>query len=416
MYTFNVIYPDSLIDVWRYLQKQPAENCKKPLSEAEVVKAWSDFRLTIMPEAAEMSRKFGVSSVDDAASDFLTALFMGPCPSEIATAGTLKKRAKKYFAEKWNPCGKEVYDALAKAVRAMVRKGVLARSEPDKNIGPTTRFWIADVTPTHTAMPEECEREFPRIPRVGSRERSALTAHKGLLTPTDAQAVVLALFKLMGNSVRICMQELMSCALNRTRNVIVPFAESYEETDKDDQGEEATDATVEADESSKRDHEEGALAGMSAKNLVERLARGIVSDDEVVPEAEEGGKVDCEELEDWMDGQRYRRCQLDKISRAAAERIWGQVLKSNWDKLFCLYTLPKFSGAEVKTRLADFGENGDARRPSENNEKIKSILQSELQFVIKNPDLYRFGPDNALRRVRLKLIGRCAEKGHEVPL
>ena len=153
MYTFNVIYPDSLIDVWRYLQKQPAENCKKPLSEAEVVKAWSDFRLTIMPEAAEMSRKFGVSSVDDAASDFLTALFMGPCPSEIATAGTLKKRAKKYFAEKWNPCGKEVYDALAKAVRAMVRKGVLARSEPDKNIGPTTRFWIADVTPTHTAMP-----------------------------------------------------------------------------------------------------------------------------------------------------------------------------------------------------------------------------------------------------------------------
>ena len=420
----ELTFPDSVVDLWKHFHGEGV------LQEEAVVSLWKRIRRLVLKKATDRSCQFGSGSAEDLADDFMTSLVSGSCPDEITAPGTLQMCAGKFWAEKWNPCGKEINDAVRRGLLDLVKEGRLKRSDEGKTIGKGTLFWLADHDPSSKATPEECENVFPKIKMAGIKVRDDRSANKRLLTPTEAKRIVCELLKLLGGHCSVSMQEIMSCALSRTRNVISPFVDQYEENDASDgadtgdtpeegSGESnASDDVVIGDtpeEGITKQRELDAVQAIAPKNFSDRLEQGmsVNGEGEDGPSGKEEDEAACEIPGQLFDDERFRRRQLEVISRQTAERIWAGVLTIHGDKVFCLYSLPVFFESEKKVPMKDFGPTSTV---GVKHLKLKSLLQTELAFVIKNPDDFRFGPGNAVSRITKGLIGRCAENGHIVPL
>lgn len=401
----ELTFPDSVTALWKHFHGVGE------LQEERVVSIWKCLCRLVMKVAKNRFRQFGSVSAEDMVNDFMGSLVSGSCPDEITASGTLLMCAQKFWAEKWNPCGKEINDVMRSGLLELVKEGRLERSDMGKTIGNKTRFWLAGRTPECVATPEECEEVFPRIRKAGPKERNEQTANKRLLTPTEAKRIVCELLDLLGGSCSVYMQEIMSCAFARTRNVISPFVDQYEENG-------TSDDVVMGDapeEGGNNQRELDAAQAVASKNFPSRLNQGmsVNAECEDDPEVKKETEAECEMPGRLFDDERFRRRQLEVVSRKATERIWAGVLKMNGDKVFCLYSLPAFREPEAKVAMKDLGPTSTV---GEKHLKLKALLRAELAFVIKNPDDFRFGPGNAISRITSGLIGRCAEKGHIVPL
>lgn len=406
-------FPDSVVALWKRSHGEAS------LSDESFEATWKEVRRLVLKAAYSPAMGFGMDA-EDLASDFVASLMSGSCPDEITTAGTLQKCARKFWAEKWNPCGKEIDDVLRCGLRELVKEGRLERTDPDKTIGSKTCFWLAGKVPERAATPMECEGVFPKIKRAGSKVRGGQSANKRLLTPAEAKRMVCELLDLLGGSRSVFMEEIRACAFNRTRNVISPFAGSYDESGAGGNVD-SRDPLLEGDDSAQaegngRPRELDALQAMGPKNLAARLDQGMAAndeDDKSPDNPQDAGTEGGIEIYDPYDDERFRRLQLAAISRKATERIWAAVLDMGGDKVFCLYSLPTFCDEKTKVVMKDVGPTSTV---GGKHLKLQKLLKAELVFVIKYPDEFRFGPDNALKRITRGLIGRCAEKGHVVPL
>ncbi len=408
----KLIFPDSLVDLWKYAHG--SEN----LSEEQAASLWKQVKRVVFKAANRRAQQFGLDA-EDLADDFIASLISGSCPDQITAAGTLQKCARKFWAQKWNPCGKEINDVLRCGLRELVKEGRLERSDMGKTIGKKTSFWLAGQVPERDATPVECENVFPNIQMAGPEVRDYQSANKRLLTPTEAKRIVCELLNLLGGSRSVFMEEIMACVLNRTRHVFNPFAECYEEEDasdnpdSDDSAMEENDTGEGNDKNRHRDLD--AVQEIGDKNFAARLNEGMTA------AAEDGEAMDMPPDADaksgipdqLLDDERFRRWQLEVVSSKATERIWSGVLKMHGDKVFCLYSLPVFYDRKTNVVMKDLGPTSTV---GAQHLKLKKLLQTELTFVIKNPDEYRFGPKNAVSLVTSGLIGRCAENGHIVPL
>ena len=404
----ELTFPDSVVALWKYSHGEEGS-----LQEEAVVSLWDRVRSLVLKDAGKKSSDFGVCSAEDLADDFMASLVSGSCPDEITASGTLLMCARKFWAEKWNPCGKEINDAVRRGLLELVKEGRLKRSDEGKTIGKSTLFWLADHNPRYKATPEECENVFQKISMAGIKVRDGqAAANKRMLTPTEAKRIVCELLDLLGGFCSVSMQEFMSCALARTRNVTSPFVERYEENDAGDDTD--TDDTSE-DESGTNQRELDAVQEIAPKNFPARLNQGmgVNGENEDEPEMNQESEAEREIPGQFFDDERFRRRQLEVISRKTTERIWAGVIRIHGDKVFCLYSLPVFFESEKKVPMKDLGPTSTV---GERHLKLKKLLQVELTFVIKNPADFRFGPDNAVSRITKGLIGRCAENGHVVPL
>ena len=402
----KLVFPESLVDLWKYAHGEAS------LPEEQAASLWKLVKRLVLKDANSRAQKFGLDNAEDLANDFVASLMSGSCPDEITAVGTLQKCAKKFWAEKWNPCGKEINDVVRCGLLELVKDGSLERSDMGKTIGKKTCFWLAGQVPERAAMPVECEQVFPKIKMVGLEARNYQTANKRLLTPTEAKRIVCDLLALLGGSRSVFMEEIMSCVLNRTRHVTSPFVERYDESGVGDDLDSGESPDVEAENGAR---ELDAVQEIGAKNFTARLNAGMsvyAEDDDAADAPQEAGAG--REIPDRLfDDERFLRRQLEVVSRKAAERIWTGVLKMHGDKVFCLYSLPTFCDVKTDVVMKDLGATSTV---GDKHLKLKKLLQVELAFVIKNPDEYRFGPGNALQRITRGLIGRCAEKGHVVPL
>ena len=400
----KLVFPDSLVALWKYVHGETS------LPEEQAASVWKHVKRLVLKDANSRVQKFGLDNAEDLANDFVASLMSGSCPDEITAVGTLLKCAKKFWAEKWNPCGKEINDVVRCGLLELVKDGSLERSDMGKTIGKKTCFWLAGQVPERAATPVECERVFPKIKMAGLEVRNFQTANKRLLTPTEAKRIVRDLLALLGGSRSVFMEEIMSCVLNRTRHVTSPFVERYDEAGDDP---DAVDSVEEGCENANRELD--AVQVISPRNLTSRLQEGMDSyyaEDDPATDVPHDAAV-SEIPGQYLDDERFRTYQLKVISSKTTARIWTGVLKIHGDKVFCLYSLPAFCDVKTDVVMKDLGATSTV---GEKHLKLKKLLQVELAFVIKNPDEYRCGPVNVLRRVTRGLIGRCAEKGHVAPL
>lgn len=401
----KLVFPDSLVNLWKYAHGEES------LSEKQAESLWKHVKRLVLKDANHRAQQFGLDA-EDLAEDYVTSLISGSCPDEITAIGTLQKCAKKFWAEKWNPCGKEINDVVRCGLLELVKDGRLERSDMGKTIGKKTCFWLAGQVPEREATPVECERVFPKIKMAGPKVRDYQSANKRLLTPTEAKRIVCELLALLGGARSVFMEEIMSCVLSRTRHVTRPFVERYDESG----GGSDLDSGDSPDGEAENDiREPDAVQGIGAKNFPARLSEGMsvyAEDDDAADTPQEAG-AGSEFADRLFDDERFLRRQLEVVSKKTTERIWAGVLKIHGDKVFCLYSLPTFCGTDTKVVMKDLGPTSTV---GAQHLKLKKLLQVELAFVIKNPDDYGFGPDDVVRRVKGGLIGRCAENGHVVPL
>ncbi len=408
----KLIFPDSVVALWKCAHGEAS------LPEEQVVSLWKGLRRLVFKAANRRAQQFGLDA-EDLAEDFVASLISGSCPDQITAVGTLQKCAKKFWTEKWNPCGKEIDDVMRCGLRELVKEGRLERSDMGKTIGKKTCFWLAGQVPEREATPVECENVFPKIKMAGPEVRDYRSVNKRLLTPTEAKRIVCELLTLLGGSLSVFEEEITLCVRNRTRHVINTFVESYDENDASDDPDSDDSAMEEYDTGAGKDgnrlRDLDAVQGIGDKNFAARLNEGMIvaaEDDEAMDMSpDDGAKRDIPDQ--LLDDERFRRRQLEVVSSKATERIWAGVLKMHGDKVFCLYSLPVFYDRKTNVVMKDLGPTSTV---GAQHLKLKKLLQTELAFVIKNPDEYRFGPKNAVGLVTSGLIGRCAENGHIVPL
>ena len=365
---FKLTYPDSAVRLWKWRNE-----ASSGISDAEADGIWRALEDELAPAARKVAEKFRQAEAIDLQRDFVVELVRRWCPSEIRTAAILIRSAKKFWAEKYNPAGKEVSDALGEALHTLVQAERIRALSVGKTATAATAYCLATCEKPVAAGRKSCLAAAAGLPKIGVRRRDAATGNRCMVRPKEAEELVLRLLERLGGTCCVERSILLNCLLDRTYLMPTSFTAEYKE--EVDAGDEA---------------ESGPAKGSAPKNVTGSFAEY-----------------------EWRDAQtRFKLGQLNALARGTSERIWKRVEKANGDKVFCLYTLPTRMKLS-ETRLKDLGMPISTAQMRD--AKVWNIMKDELSFLLERPEEYETCNRDVYGHVIEGLFGRCTGKGYEMP-
>ena len=354
-------YPDDLVSLWNYMHT-PDSNGVIPEQEAERI--WNELKCLLSGALFKLElpgigmRKI---EIEEAASDYIIYLFQGACPGHIRRSSLLVGDMKKYLAQTRNPVQYEMNNILHEALLRLENEGLIRRNIQGTNINSNTKFVLSEIKSPTTAKFADYEARRDSIPVFKSKPRGGSLEHARMITPTDADDLILKLLTAFGGWTST--DELFRAMRNHIPEQLI-----------------ITSLTVVND-----DGEENSYEPIAA------------------------------EADDYMfdlDGR-----QILALSSGVAERIWERVQKIS-DETFCVYWLPKTTGSPQKIPMRKLGAtstiDGRAKR-------IDTIFRDEVQMWLPESPYQTSGREKTaakrgLEKILELLKQRCSEKGYSMSL
>ena len=186
-----ISYPDSLVNMWRYVRAAPDE-----LDDRCWGAVWKELTNII----AGCLKKEGIKSCHDAAQDFLCEMLRKACPVHIRSVSILVSEAKKYLARKNNPVQNELNKILHKALRNLEKSGVVERDAASKKhrISNQTLFAVTGTPVSQKASLDDYKNNRYSVDIFQTKLRKGSAEHSQILTSANAKVLVLQLLNAFG--------------------------------------------------------------------------------------------------------------------------------------------------------------------------------------------------------------------------
>lgn len=349
----KIEYPETLVNLWKYTHqiKTPGFDESKAEEAADSVKKILISHFTGTEEDKQ-----------DCAGDYYTQMITAAkAPVDVRSSTVMIARAKKYLAQKNNPVQYEMDDILREALLTLEKDGVIQRDKASQGhrISGMSFFAFKGTPDEKKSSMDVYEKNKHSVSNFTVKCRGDSPEHTRMLAPSDAVKLVKQLLTAFDGWVK--KPDLLRAMKNHIPEQMQIISDAPL---KDDDG-----------------------------NSGSRLANSPDPHD-IVDEFDE-----------------FDRIQYLRIARTTSEKIWTRICAVS-DKVFCLYSLPKLSGIDVK--MKDLGSTSTV---SDQNEKFRKIMKEEIKYYwdftgAYKGDIVKF----ALEKIFKNLYGRCTESGYNSPL
>lgn len=353
-------YPDDIVLLWNHTHYS-AETASRA-DECGII--WEKLYLSL----ANMLKKSNIPGIknnemeaQDAAIDFISHLLTGVCPEHIARESILVSECRKFLAKKRNPVQYELNDILHTALLALETQKLIERENAGKKkrISGTIKFALSGTEPSALGSWEKYQEKSSEIPRYVTICRNNDWEHTRILTPENANDLVLKLLQAFGGWTPA--QDLLRAMMNHIPDQFI--LEKNESIDTEDS---RKDDTKFADK--------------------------------------DGGNYVFE----------HETQQSYMIGIESADHIWKQICNVS-QKVFCLLSLPKYYYQKDVT----LQEVGKTSTVDDQNKKIMRILEEELKELkicfsaTAHERTVIFG---IIQKIFCFLTDRCTENGYSSDL